>query len=204
MSGSAAVSAAKNRRTRETNQQGQEQRTKNVQFYQEEQEPRQELTFIQALHTHDFRLRRNEELIKQLVNANTNTNANANANAEVKDTFDLFNERITSIEKYIDEELSNSLSLKEKEDKEGEDVIYEKITVLETLLKDMKTELLRMQNASRDTNVSFLKYKKDTDGQLKEMKDAIKSLVDSTHKSETKVDEVNNVDDVKEELNTVL
>jgi hypothetical protein len=177
MSGAAAVSAAKNRRSREQppapNQQKQQPK-------QQKQEQPRELTLIEALHQHDFRLRRSEETLKHLLsietaNAEKNSAASGSSN-DVQDTLDLFNERILSLEKYIDDELAKSLTLKEQEDKEGEDVIYGKINGLETLLKDLKSELVRIQSASRDTSVSFLKYKGDTDTQLKELKESVKSL----------------------------
>ena len=180
MSGAAAVSAAKNRRSREQpppqNQQQRQQQQK------QQQQPARELSLLEALHQHDFRLRRSEEVLKHLLsieNANAEKNSSATGSSssnDVQDTLDLFNERILSLEKYIDDELSKSLTLKEQEDKEGEDVIYGKINGLETLLKDLKSELVRIQSASRDTSVSFLKYKGDTDTQLKELKESIKSL----------------------------
>jgi len=179
MSGAAAVSAAKNRRSREqptisattnTNQPKQ----KNVQFQSKE------LTLLEALHQHDFRLRRSEEALKQLLtNENASNQQTGATSSEFQDTLDLFNERILSLEKYIDDELSKSLTLKEKEDKEGEDVIYGKINGLELLLKDLKNELVRIQSASRDTSVSFLKYKGETDSQFKELKETIKTLTAS-------------------------
>ena len=181
MSGSAAVSAAKNRRTR--NEPKEVVAPQQRQFQQ--QPPQQiELTPLQALHQHDFRLKRNEELLKQLFTVTeelktTLPTLNNNTEGDIQETFDLFNERIASIEKYIDEELSKSLSLKEKEDKEGEDVIYEKINGLEKLLKEMKTELVRIQSSARETSVSFIKYKGETDTQLKELKETVKSLAAS-------------------------
>ena len=182
MSGAAAVSAAKNRRSREQPPpQNQQQRQQQQKQQQQQQQPARELSLLEALHQHDFRLRRSEEVLKHLLsienaNAEKNSSATGSSSNDVQDTLDLFNERILSLEKYIDDELSKSLTLKEQEDKEGEDVIYGKINGLETLLKDLKSELVRIQSASRDTSVSFLKYKGDTDTQLKELKESVKSL----------------------------
>ena len=186
MSGAAAVSAAKNRRSREqttttptqNTKQPNQPNQKNVQFQSKE------LTLLEALHQHDFRLRRSEEALKILLaNENTTNQTTGATSSEFQDTLDLFNERILSLEKYIDDELSKSLTLKEKEDKEGEDVIYGKINGLESLLKDLKTELVRIQSASRDTSVSFLKYKGETDNQFKELKETIKTLTASVREA---------------------
>ena len=194
MSGAAAVSAAKNRRSRESvvkdgkqfqpqqaQSQQQQQQQRNQQFTE-----RVELTPLQALHQHDFRLRRSEEALKQLIStteelkngAMTSSVSSTDSNklSDLQETVDLFNERILSIEKYIDEELAQSLNLKEKEDKDGEDAIYTKMNSLESLLKELKTELVRIQSSSRDTSMSFLKYKSETDTQLKELKETIKNL----------------------------
>jgi hypothetical protein len=190
MSGAAAVSAAKNRRSREQPPPPtQTQKQLPTQTQKQPQQPAKELTLIEALHQHDFRLRRSEEVLKHLLsiekaNAEKNSSAKSSSN-DVQDTLDLFNERILSLEKYIDEELTKSLTLKEKEDKEGEDVIYGKINGLETLLKDLKSELVRIQSASRDTSVSFLKYKGDTDTQLKELKESVKSLTEAIKELQT-------------------
>ena len=197
MSGAAAVSAAKNRRSRESvvkdgkqfqpqqaQSQQQQQQQRNQQFTE-----RVELTPIQALHQHDFRLRRSEEALKQLIStteelkngAMTSSVSSTDSNkfSDLQETVDLFNERILSIEKYIDEELAQSLNLKEKEDKDGEDAIYTKMNSLESLLKELKTELVRIQSSSRDTSMSFLKYKSETDTQLKELKETIKKLTET-------------------------
>jgi hypothetical protein len=198
MSGAAAVSAAKNRRSRESvvkdgkqfqsqqaqSQQQQQQQQKNQQFTE-----RVELTPIQALHQHDFRLRRSEEVLKQLISTTEELKNGAMTSSvsstdstkfsDLQETVDLFNERIVSIEKYIDEELAQSLNLKEKEDKDGEDAIYTKMNSLESLLKELKTELVRIQSSSRDTSMSFLKYKSETDTQIKELKETIKKLAET-------------------------
>ena len=194
MSGAAAVSAAKNRRSRESvvkdgkqfqpqqaQSQQQQQQQRNQQFTE-----RVELTPLQALHQHDFRLRRSEEVLKHLIStteelkngalSSSVSSTDSNKLLDLQETVDLFNERIVSIEKYIDEELAQSLNLKEKEDKDGEDAIYTKMNSLESLLKEVKTELVRIQSSSRDTSMSFLKYKSETDTQLKELKETIKNL----------------------------
>ena len=193
MSGAAAVSAAKNRRSRESvvkdGRQFQPQQQQQQQQQQQFSE-RVELSPLQALHQHDFRLRRFEEvLMKQLIptieelkNTSLTSSTSSTDSSKLNDlqeTIDLFNERIVSIEKYIDEDLSQSLTLKEKEDKDGEDAIYTKMSSLETLLKELKTELVRIQSSSRDTSMSFLKYKNETDTQLKELKDTVKNLSES-------------------------
>jgi hypothetical protein len=182
MSGAAAVSAAKNRRTRNDPKEIVAPQQQNKQQKQPAQKV--ELTVLQALHQHDFRLKRNDEMFKQLFTLTEELKTNlptpgSNKENDIQETFDLFNERIASIEKYIDEELSKSLSLKEKEDKEGEDVIYEKISGLEKLLKEMKTELVRIQSSARETSVSFIKYKSETDAQMKELKESLKTLAAS-------------------------
>ena len=196
MSGAAAVSAAKNRRSRESvvkdgkqfqpqqAQSQQQQQQRNQQFTE-----RVELTPLQALHQHDFRLRRSEEVLKHLIStteelkngalSSSVSSTDSNKLLDLQETVDLFNERIVSIEKYIDEELAQSLNLKEKEDKDGEDAIYTKMNSLESLLKEVKTELVRIQSSSRDTSMSFLKYKSETDTQLKELKETIKQLSES-------------------------
>ena len=191
MSGAAAVSAAKNRRSRESvvkdSKQFQPQQSQQQQ--QQRNQPQQELvelTPLQALHQHDYRLRRSEEVLKQLMVTTEELKTSAMTSSvsstdskELQETVDLFNERIVSIEKYIDEELAQSLNLKEKEDKDGEDAIYTKMNSLETLLKELKTELVRIQSSSRDTSMSFLKYKNETDTQIKELKETIKNLSES-------------------------
>ena len=191
MSGAAAVSAAKNRRSRESvvkdSKQFQPQQSQQQQ--QQRNQPQQELvelTPLQALHQHDYRLRRSEEVLKQLMVTTEELKTSAMTSSvsstdskELQETVDLFNDRIISIEKYIDEELAQSLNLKEKEDKDGEDAIYTKMNSLETLLKELKTELVRIQSSSRDTSMSFLKYKSETDTQLKELKETIKNLSES-------------------------
>lgn len=188
MSGAAAVSAAKNRRSRESvvKDGKQYQPVQKGQPQQEKVQERKEMSPLQALHQHDFRLRRSEEVLKQLLAtteeiktkslSSSINSVDINRITNLQETVDLFNERILSIEKYIDEELAQSLTQKEKEDKDGEDAIYTKMSSLELLLKELKTELVRIQSSSRETSMSFLKYKSDTDGQLKELKETIKSL----------------------------
>ena len=195
MSGAAAVSEAQNRRSRESVvKDGKQFQPQQAQSQQQEQRNQQfteriELTPLQALHQHDFRLRRSEEALKQLIStteelkngAMTSSVSSTDSNkfSDLQETVDLFNERILSIEKYIDEELAQSLNLKEKEDKDGEDAIYTKMNSLESLLKELKTELVRIQSSSRDTSMSFLKYKSETDTQLKELKETIKKLTET-------------------------
>ena len=198
MSGAAAVSAAKNRRSRESvvkdGKQFQPQQAQQSQQHQQQQRNEQftervELTPLQALHQHDFRIRRSEEVLKQLMKTTEEikngsmtssvSSTDSNKLLDLQETVDLFNERILSIEKYIDEELAQSLNLKEKEDKDGEDAIYTKMNSLESLLKELKTELVRIQSSSRDTSMSFLKYKSETDTQIKELKETIKQLAES-------------------------
>jgi len=196
MSGAAAVSAAKNRRSRESvvkdSKQFQPQQSQSQQQQQQRNQPQQELvelTPLQALHQHDYRLRRSEEVLKQLISTTEELKNSAMTSSvsstdstkfsDLQETVDLFNERIVSIEKYIDEELAQSLNLKEKEDKDGEDAIYTKMNSLESLLKELKTELVRIQGSSRDTSMSFLKYKSETDTQIKELKETIKNLSES-------------------------
>ena len=194
MSGAAAVSAAKNRRSRESVVKDGKQFQAPHQSQQQQQQQknpsdRVELSPIQALYQHDFRLKRSEDVLKQLISTTEElknsalmssvNSADSNKLSELQETVDLFNERILSIEKYIDEELAQSLNLKEKEDKDGEDAIYTKMSSLESLLKELKTELVRIQSSSRDTSMSFLKYKSETDTQIKELKETIKKLAET-------------------------
>ena len=108
-------------------------------------------------------------VLNGLLNEKTEDKKNDN----LQETIELFNERIVSLEKYIDEDLSKTLNMKEKEDKDGEDVIYGKINSLETLLKEMKSELIRIQSSTRETSVSFLRHKSETETQLAKLQTAI-------------------------------
>ena len=170
MSGAAAVSAAKNRRSRsETSNGSKSQQQQQQQSFQE----RVELTPLQALHQHDYRIKHVEHVLKGLLNEKTEDKKNDN----LQETIELFNERIVSLEKYIDEDLSKTLNMKEKEDKDGEDVIYGKINSLETLLKEMKSELIRIQSSTRETSVSFLRHKSETETQLAKLQTAVTSAI---------------------------
>ena len=168
MSGAAAVSAAKNRRSRSETSNGSKSQQQQQQQQQSFQE-RVELTPLQALHQHDYRIKHVEHVLKGLLNEKTEDKKNDN----LQETIELFNERIVSLEKYIDEDLSKTLNMKEKEDKDGEDVIYGKINSLETLLKEMKSELIRIQSSTRETSVSFLRHKSETETQLAKLQTAI-------------------------------
>ena len=194
MSGAAAVSAAKNRRSREivtkdqkTMSSSQPQKQSSQQTQQQTQKQTEtlvELTPLQALHQHDFRIKnleRNLKIINENINSgsignNRNDDSNATVNSdtviELQQTFETCEARILSLEKYIDEELSQSLNLKEKEDKNGEDIIYGKMDSLELLIKELKTELIRIQGFSMETNMAFMKYKTDIDNQLSAFKQA--------------------------------
>jgi hypothetical protein len=176
MSGAAAVSAAKNRRSRsETSTGSKSQQQQQQQSFQE----RVELTPLQALHQHDYRIKQVEHVLKGLLNEKTEDKKNDN----LQETIELFNERIVSLEKYIDEDLSKTLNMKEKEDKDGEDVIYGKINSLETLLKEMKTELIRIQSSTRETSVSFLKHKSETETQLAKLQTLVTSTIETAKAS---------------------
>jgi hypothetical protein len=178
MSGAAAVSAAKNRRSRSDNSnssKSQQQQQQQQQHFQE----RVELTPLQALHQHDYRIKQVEHILKGLLNEKTEDKTNDN----LQETIELFNERIVSLEKYIDEDLSKTLNMKEKEDKDGEDVIYGKINSLETLLKEMKTELIRIQSSTRETSVSFLRHKSETETQLSKLQIAVTSAIETAKSS---------------------
>ena len=178
MSGAAAVSAAKNRRSRSETSSGsksQQQQQQQQQHFQE----RVELTPLQALHQHDYRIKQVEHVLKGLLNEKTEDKTNDN----LQETIELFNERIVSLEKYIDEDLSKTLNMKEKEDKDGEDVIYGKINSLETLLKEMKSELIRIQSSTRETSVSFLRHKSETESQLSKLQTAVASAIESAKAS---------------------
>jgi len=179
MSGSAAVSAAKNRRSRSDNN---STGSKSQQQQQQQQQPfqeRVELTPLQALHQHDYRIKQVEHVLKGLLNEKKEDKTNDN----LQETIELFNERIVSLEKYIDEDLSKTLNMKEKEDKDGEDVIYGKINSLETILKEMKTELIRIQSSTRETSVSFLRHKSETETQLSKLQTAVTSAIDTAKSS---------------------
>ena len=180
MSGAAAVSAAKNRRSRSDiangNKTQQQQQTQHQQSIQE----KVELTPIQALHQHNHRIKQIESVMKNLLNSKTEDKKNDN----MLETIELFNERIVSLEKYIDEDLSKTLNMKEKEDKEGEDLIYGKINSLETLLKEMKTELIRIQSSTRETSVSFLRHKSETESQLSKLNNAVTLAIESAKASQ--------------------
>jgi hypothetical protein len=184
MSGAAAVSAAKNRRSRSDiangnkTQQQQQQQTQHQQ--QQSIQEKVELTPIQALHQHNHRIKQIESLMKGLLNSKTEDKKNDN----MLETIELFNERIVSLEKYIDEDLSKTLNMKEKEDKEGEDLIYGKINSLETLLKEMKTELIRIQSSTRETSVSFLRHKSETESQLSKLNNAVTLAIESAKASQ--------------------
>ena len=109
MSGAAAVSAAKNRRSRsELAKDGKSQQQQQQQQYQPIQE-RVELTQIQALHQHDFRIKYIEHVLKGLLSEKPEDKTNDN---NLQETIELFNERIVSLEKYIDEDLSKTLNMK--------------------------------------------------------------------------------------------
>ena len=178
MSGSASISAAKNRRSRsETSSGSKSQQQQQQQPFQE----RVELTPLQALHQHDYRIKQVEHVLKGLLNEKTEDKTNDN----LQETIELFNERIVSLEKYIDEDLSKTLNMKEKEDKDGEDVIYGKINSLETLLKEKKTELIRIQSSTRETSVSFLRHKSETETQLAKLQTAVTSAIESAKASAT-------------------
>ena len=177
MSGAAAVSAAKNRRSRsDNNSTGSKSQQQQQQDQQQHSQERVELTPLQALHQHDYRIKQVEHVLKGLLNLKTEDKKNDN----LQETIELFNERIVSLEKYIDEDLSKTLNMKEKEDKDGEDVIYGKINSLETLLKEMKTELIRIQSSTRETSVSFLKHKSETESQLSKLQTSITLAIEAS------------------------
>jgi hypothetical protein len=179
MSGAAAVSAAKNRRSRSETSNGSKSQQQQQQQQQQSFQERVELTPLQALHQHDYRIKQVEHVLKGLLNEKTEDKTNDN----LQETIELFNERIVSLEKYIDEDLSKTLNMKEKEDKDGEDVIYGKINSLETLLKEMKTELIRIQSSTRETSVSFLRHKSETESQLAKLQTAVASAIESAKAS---------------------
>ena len=178
MSGAAAVSAAKNRRSRSdvSNSSKTQQQQNNL---PPPPPQRVELTQLQALHQHNNRIKQIEHVVKGLIDSKTEDKKNNN----LQETIELFNERIVSLEKYIDEDLSKTLNMKEKEDKEGEDVIYTKINSLETLLKEMKTELIRIQSSTRETSVSFLRHKSETESQLAKLQIAVSSAIETAKAS---------------------
>ena len=173
MSGAAAVSAAKNRRSRSETSNGSKSQQQQQQQQQQSFQERVELTPLQALHQHDYRIKQVEHVLKGLLNEKTEDKTNDN----LQETIELFNERIVSLEKYIDEDLSKTLNMKEKEDKDGEDVIYGKINSLETILKEMKTELIRIQSSTRETSVSFLRHKSETESQLSKLQTSVASAI---------------------------
>ena len=116
MSGAAAVSAAKNRRSRsDNNSTGSKSQQQQQQQQQQPLQERVELTPLQALHQHDYRIKQIEHILKGLLNEKTEDKTNDT----IQETIELFNERIVSLEKYIDEDLSKTLNMKEKEDKDG-------------------------------------------------------------------------------------
>ena len=183
MSGAAAVSAAKNRRSRSDIANGNKTQQQQQQTQHQQQQSIQEkveLTPIQALHQHNHRIKQIESVMKGLLNSKTEDKKNDN----MLETIELFNERIVSLEKYIDEDLSKTLNMKEKEDKEGEDLIYGKINSLETLLKEMKTELIRIQSSTRETSVSFLRHKSETESQLSKLNNAVTLAIESAKASQ--------------------
>ena len=180
MSGAAAVSAAKNRRSRsDNNSTGSKSQQQQQQQQQQPLQERVELTPLQALHQHDYRIKQIEHILKGLLNEKTEDKTNDT----IQETIELFNERIVSLEKYIDEDLSKTLNMKEKEDKDGEDVIYGKINSLETILKEMKTELIRIQSSTRETSVSFLRHKSETETQLSKLQTAVTSAIETAKSS---------------------
>ena len=95
MSGAAAVSAAKNRRSRSDNN-STGSKSQQQQQQQQQQQPLQErveLTPLQALHQHDYRIKHVEHVLKGLLNEKTEDKKNDN----LQETIELFNESIVSL-----------------------------------------------------------------------------------------------------------